>query len=70
MYSVAPFGERRSDMRSALNTTIIRNAVSMSEVTAEQSKAVFDALAAYVPGDQEDVGLEVDSDILAKLNKG
>ena len=70
MYSVAPFGERRADIRAALNTTVLRNAMTVGEVNQEAAQATYQALESYMPGDKEQVGLEVDPDILNNMTKG
>ena len=52
MFSVAPFGERRMDLRMAFNTAHLMAMQSASKVEAADFNQIVDALSNYMPCDQ------------------
>ena len=67
MYAVAPFGERRADVRTAFNTANMMAVQAGNPKSAEFQKA-FDHLCDYMPCDRD--GDEfVDLDALKRMQQ-
>lgn len=58
MYEVAPFGERRKDIRMAVCTANLMRMQSSREVTNEEFAETLSALANYLPTSEVDEDAE------------
>lgn len=52
MFYVAPFGERRMDLRMAVNTAHMMAMQSASKIEAAEFNQIIDGLSNYMPCDQ------------------
>ena len=66
LYRVDPWGERRQDLRSALHTAYIMQAVSMVEIPADQFSKIVSGLSEYLECDRE-TDEPIDMDALMKI---
>lgn len=71
MASVQPLPADRDDLRAAVNTAALRNAMSMSKVSDEEYKNLVNALRGYLPtGETETSDVPFDAAALELLNQG
>lgn len=52
-YKIAPWGERRADLREAVMATAISCALSLSPVSGQQASDRVEILAGYLGGDEK-----------------
>lgn len=70
LYAVAPFGERRADMRAARQTAIMIAAQRTEPMGANEFQELWKTAANYLPSDQEQDDEEADLDALAAMQGG
>lgn len=70
LYAVAPFGERRADMREARQTAILIASKRTEPMGADEFHELWKTAANYLPGDQEQDDEEADLDALAAMQGG
>lgn len=66
LYEVDPFGERRHDLRAAINTLFIRNATV--EMTEDDAREMLNSLTKYLPCHQNDKS-DFDPVALQRMNQ-
>jgi hypothetical protein len=67
LYSVCPFGERRADMRAAVNSARLIAAQSMSKTTADDFIANARLLQQYLKCEQDHDEEQPDLDALQRM---
>lgn len=70
MYEVAPFGERRADIRAAVMTAnlLVMQAANKQEISEDEFRQVVSGLMQYLP-DEEDQEDAADLEALKRLRK-
>lgn len=70
MYSVAPFGERRQDIRAAINTltAMLAHSTPENKPSEQDLQEMLTALQNYLPC-YKSTELEFDPDALARIQK-
>jgi hypothetical protein len=71
MYEVSAFGERRADIRAAINTANLIAAQMIEPMTTEMFRNIVKALSSYMPGesDEDDEDDLFDPRAMAKLKE-
>ena len=70
MYEVCPFGEKRDDLRQAINTLAIARSVTWSEVSEDDCRNLLNNLCDYLPCDkQHDITAEADMNALERMKR-
>lgn len=68
-YRSNPWGERRADLRAAINTVSLKLALSMEPVEKTEYVKMVQALMSYMPCDREQEGIEINEAALNNLPK-
>lgn len=69
MYQVNPFGDRRADMRAAVNTTNQIIASSAAKIPSEDVQTLFLAIRDYLKCNEDSDDEEVDFEALRKVKE-
>lgn len=69
MYAVAPFGERRADLRAAHNTLSVIISQAAKKLTNEECQDIFETLSDYLISTREAETLPLDREALKRLQR-
>lgn len=71
MYEAATFGEKRADIRAAVNTANLIASQTSEPMSDELFRTIVQAIASYMPGESGDEDDSMfDPRALAKMRKG